>query len=169
MSWTRSFKETGVENVYMPMFHSGKPSGERERSCRRFCTGSCMGNTWRFRAAYRRDCVYVRLLRLCSAISMQKTYILTVTCRRYTTSGVLLYVGRRPPVRSCVPESSYGRKDIPLMQPLRKQRQRTDPDVKCIRRFLRGGPGNSGYPRTEDRQGEICRCRGYLHHRVPDA
>ena len=37
------------------------------------------------------------------------------------------------------------------------------------RTSVRGLPGNSGYPRTQDRQGEIRRCRGNLHDRVPDA
>ena len=41
------FKETGVQNVYMPMFIPESSSAKRKRSCRRFCTGSCMGNTWR--------------------------------------------------------------------------------------------------------------------------
>ena len=43
----RRFKETGVQNVYMPMFIPECSSSERKRSCRRFCTGSCMGDTWR--------------------------------------------------------------------------------------------------------------------------
>ena len=47
----RRFKETGVQNVYMPMFHSGEPSGEGKGSCRRFCAGGCMGNPRRTGAA----------------------------------------------------------------------------------------------------------------------
>ena len=35
------FKETGVENVYLPVMIP-----ERKGSYRRICTGSCMGNTW---------------------------------------------------------------------------------------------------------------------------
>jgi len=46
----RRFKETGVQNVYMPML-IGKSASERKRSCRRFCTGSSMGNTRRTGAA----------------------------------------------------------------------------------------------------------------------
>ena len=42
----RRFKETGVQNVYMPMFIPESSSAERKRSRRRFCTGSSMGNTW---------------------------------------------------------------------------------------------------------------------------
>ena len=34
----RRFKETGVQNVYMPIFIPEISSSERERSCRRICT-----------------------------------------------------------------------------------------------------------------------------------
>ena len=43
----RRFKETGVENVYLPMFYSGESSAERKGSCGRVCTGSCVGDTRR--------------------------------------------------------------------------------------------------------------------------
>ena len=43
----RRFKETGVQNVYMPMFIPEISSSERERPRRRFCTRSSMGNTRR--------------------------------------------------------------------------------------------------------------------------
>ena len=39
----RRFKETGVENVYMPMFIPESLLNVGSR--RRICTGSCMGNT----------------------------------------------------------------------------------------------------------------------------
>ena len=42
----RRFKETGVENVYMPMFIPESLSRKRKGSCRRICTGGCMGNPW---------------------------------------------------------------------------------------------------------------------------
>ena len=45
----RRFKETGVENVYLPMFIPESLLQKKKRSCRGFCTGSCMGNIWRFR------------------------------------------------------------------------------------------------------------------------
>ncbi len=43
----RRFKETGVENVYMPMFIPESLLQKEKRPCRGLCTGSCMGNTWR--------------------------------------------------------------------------------------------------------------------------
>lgn len=42
----RRFKETGVENVYMPMFIPESLLNVEKDPCRRICTGSGMGNTW---------------------------------------------------------------------------------------------------------------------------
>ena len=39
----RRFKETGVQNVYMPMFIPEISSSEGEGSCRGICTGGSMG------------------------------------------------------------------------------------------------------------------------------
>ena len=114
----KRFKATGVENVYLPMFIP-ESLLEKEKD---HVEGFAPEVAWVTQSRYRRECVYVRLPRLCSAIFMHMTYILTAICRETTTSGLRLYVGKRPPVRSCVPESSYGRKVIPLMQPLRKHR-----------------------------------------------
>ena len=46
----RRFKETGVQNVYMPIFIPESLLEKEKRPCRRFCTGSCMGNPWRIGA-----------------------------------------------------------------------------------------------------------------------
>ena len=46
----RRFKETGVENVYMPMFIP-ESLLEREKDHVRLCTGSCMGNIRRLKSA----------------------------------------------------------------------------------------------------------------------
>ena len=106
----RRFKETGVQNVYMPIFIP-ESLLEKEKD---HVEGFAPEVAWVTHGGL--------LLRLCSAISMQETFILTVTFQRYTTSGALLFVGRRQPVHSFVPESSYGRKDILLMQLLKRQR-----------------------------------------------
>ena len=74
---------------------------------------------------FRNASVYVRLLKLCSAISIRKISSPTEICRKYTTSGVPLCAGKKQHVRSFVPENSCGRKDILLMQQQKKQRQRT--------------------------------------------
>ena len=45
---------------------------------------------------------------------------LTVTCQNCTTSGAALFVGKKPPVHSCAPVSSSGRKATPCMKLLRR-------------------------------------------------
>ena len=45
---------------------------KRKRSCRRICSGSSMGYTWRIRTGSPATLVYVLLLRLCSVIFIQK-------------------------------------------------------------------------------------------------
>ena len=39
----KRFKETGVENVYLPVLIPEKSASERKRSYRRICTGSRRG------------------------------------------------------------------------------------------------------------------------------
>ncbi len=46
----RRFKETGVQNVYMPIFIPESLLEKEKRSCRRICTWGCMGNSWRIGA-----------------------------------------------------------------------------------------------------------------------
>ncbi len=48
-----TFKETGHENVCMPMFIPESLLQKEKRPCRRLCTGSCMGHTRRFGKAGR--------------------------------------------------------------------------------------------------------------------
>ena len=47
----RRFKETGVQNVYMPMLIPESLLQKEKDHVRRFCTGSSMGNTRRTGAA----------------------------------------------------------------------------------------------------------------------
>ena len=60
--------------------------------------------------------------RLCSVTFMPMRCSLTGICPRYTISGVLWCDGRRPPVPSCVPGSSYGRRATPPTPPPRTRR-----------------------------------------------
>ena len=53
----RRFKETGVQNVYMPIFIPESLLEKEKRPCRRFCTGSCMGNTGSLEPLQERLCV----------------------------------------------------------------------------------------------------------------
>ena len=47
----RRFKETGVENVYLPLFIPESLLEKEKRSCGGICTGGCMGNLWWFESA----------------------------------------------------------------------------------------------------------------------
>ena len=110
----RRFKETGVENVYLPMFIP-ESLLQKEKD---HVEGFAPEVAWVTKGDWslcRSQCACVLPLRPCSVISSQMMCILTETCRKYTTSGALLCAGKRPPVRSCVPESSYGRRDTPYM------------------------------------------------------
>ena len=44
----KRFKETGVENVYLPMADSGESASERGGSRGRIRPGGCLGDTWRY-------------------------------------------------------------------------------------------------------------------------
>ena len=114
----RRFKETGVQNVYMPMLIPESLLQKEKDHVEGFAPEVPTAAWSRFRSV----CVYVKLLRHCSAISTPEIFILTVICRKYTISGVLLCVGRRQQDRFCVLESSYGRKDIPHTQQQKKQK-----------------------------------------------
>ena len=118
----KRFKATRRRERISAYVYSGKSSGKRERSRRRFRTGSSVGDTGRFRAVTGENVCTSDFRDSVLRLFMHMTYILTAICRETTTSGLRLYVGKRQPVRSFVPENSYGRKVIPLMQPLRKHR-----------------------------------------------
>ena len=117
----RRFKETGVENVYMPMFIPESLLQKEKDHVEGFAPEVAWVTHGGLEPLQERLCVRPTSETLFCDF-YQEISILTVICRRYTTSGVLLCVGRRPQDRSCVPESSYGRKDIPHMQQQKKQR-----------------------------------------------
>ena len=117
----RRFKETGVENVYMPMFIL-ESLLERERIMSRDLHRKLHGSPMEDSIHYRKDFVSDRPQRLCSAISIRMRSSHTETCQRYITSGALLSVGKRRPDLSFVPESSCGRKVTQHMQQQRRLR-----------------------------------------------
>ena len=43
----RRFKETGVENVYMPIFIPESLLDKEKDHVEGFCSGGCMGDSWR--------------------------------------------------------------------------------------------------------------------------
>ena len=119
----RRFKETGVQNVYMPIFIP-ESLLQKEKD---HVEGFAPEVAWVTHGGLdplRRDFACVRLPRLCSAIFMHMTYILTAICRETTTSGLRLYVGKRPPVRSCAPANFCGRRDTPCTRRRKKRSKR---------------------------------------------
>ena len=84
----RRFKETGVQNVYMPIFIPESLLQKEKDHVEGFApeVAWVLMVVWiRFRSV----CAYVQHQRHYSVISMQKKSSPTETCRRYTISGVL--------------------------------------------------------------------------------
>ena len=80
----RRFKETGVQNVYMPMFIP-ESLLQKEKD---HVEGFAPEVAWVTHGG-RSVSAFVRLLRLCSAIFIRKTSSPTEICRRSIISGVL--------------------------------------------------------------------------------
>ena len=82
----RRFKETGVQNVYMPMFIP-ESLLQKEKD---HVEGFAPEVAWVTHGGlnFRNVSVYVRLLKLCSVISIRKISSPTEICRKYTISGV---------------------------------------------------------------------------------
>ena len=99
----RRFKENGVENVYLPMFIP-ESLLQKEKD---HVEGFAPEVAWVTQGGWSRCrsvSACVRLPRHCSVIFIKMTFILIVTFRRFTISGVPLSVGRKRPARSSVPE-----------------------------------------------------------------
>ena len=111
----RRFKETGVQNVYMPIFIPESLLEKEKDHVEGFAPEVAWVTHGGLEPLQERLCV-----RPTSETLFCDFYARDI--QRYTTSGALLFVGRRQPVHSFVPESSYGRKDILLMQLLKRQR-----------------------------------------------
>ena len=116
----RRFKETGVENVYLPMFI---PEGLLEKE-KDHVEGFAPEVAW---------VTHGGLNELQERMCVRPTSE-TLFCDLYNKDiqsyrdlpklyGVLLFAGRRRPARSSVPASSCGRKVIPRMRQLRKRRR----------------------------------------------
>ena len=115
----KRFKDTGHENVYMPMFIP-ESLLQRKRIMLRICTRSGMGNPGGEEKLTERLCV-----RPTSETLFCEHYANIIHSYRdllnYIINGVLLFVGKRPPVLSCVRLSFCGRRVILRMLPKRKQ------------------------------------------------
>ena len=84
----RRFKETGVENVYLPLFIP-ESLLEKEKD---HVEGFAPEVAWVTYGGLNQlpERLSDRLLRHCSVISIKTSSSLTVICQRYITSGVLL-------------------------------------------------------------------------------
>ena len=100
----RRFKETGVENVYMPMFIPENMLKKESELVEGFAPEVAWVTQGGSEPLQERLCVRPT----------------SETFQRSTTSGARWSAGKRRPDRSCVHASSSGRKAIPAMQPGRK-------------------------------------------------
>ena len=93
------FKETGHENVNMPMFIPESLLDKEKDHVEGFAPE-------------------------CAWVTVGGSEQLDATCRNSTTSGSASCAGRRQPVRSCVPVNSCGRRAIPCTPPRRRPSKR---------------------------------------------
>lgn len=117
----RRFKETGVENVYMPLFIPESLLEKEKDHVEGFAPEVAWVTHGGLEPLQERMCVRPTSETLFCDFTLRIS-IPIVICRKYITSGAPLFAGRKLPVRSCVPESSYGRRAIRLMRLPRKQR-----------------------------------------------
>ena len=118
----RRFKETGVENVYMPIFIPESLLQKEKDHVEGFAPEVAWvthGGVEELQNGF----VSVLPQKRCSAIFIRKIFSPTEIYRRYITSGVPWCAGKRLPARFYVPVSFCGRKDIRLM-PLQKMPRR---------------------------------------------
>ena len=158
----RRFKETGVENVYLPMFipesllqkekdhvegfapevawvtHGGLEPLQ-ERLCVRPTSETLFCDFYAKEIQSHRDLPKV-YNQWCSVVRWEKTKTVPSFQR-------ISVAGRTYRTCNC-----------------RRGRGKNDTDAEHLCRFLRRSAGDSGYQGKENRQREICRCRGYLYH-----
>ena len=121
----KRFKDTGVENVYLPVLIPESLLQKEKDHIEGFVRD--LLPKWRglhtaVWSSFRSASVSVRHLRLYSVMYGARPCSHTVTCRKYGTSGVPCCAGRRQRDRSSAPESSCGRRDIRSTQHTRKRK-----------------------------------------------
>ena len=118
----RRFKETGVENVYMPIFIPESLLQKEKDHVEGFAPEVAWVTHGGVEALQERLCVRPTSETLfCDFIRRRSSP--TETCRRYIISGAPLCAGKRRPVRSFAPGSFCGRKAIRHMPRQRKHRR----------------------------------------------
>ena len=112
------FKETGHENVYMPLFSIRKRITLKD--LRRRLHGLRTEEIIRLL----RECACVRRQRRFSAIIIKILFTHGEIFLSFIISGVLLFAGKRLPVLFCAAASFSGRRDILFMRRLKRLRRR---------------------------------------------
>ncbi len=132
----RRFKETGVENVYLPMFIPESLLQKEKDHVEGFAPEVAWVTHGGLEELPERMCVRPHL-KHCFAIFMLRKSSLTEICLRSTISGAQLSAGRKRPVLSSAPESFYGRKAILPMPQLRKLRRERSRCSTCMQTSVR--------------------------------
>lgn len=117
----KRFKDTGVENVYLPVLIPESLLQKEKDHIEGFAPEVAWvthGGAERFR----RDSVSVRHLRHCSVTCGARRFSLTETFRKYGISGARFFVGRKRQDRSFVQGNSSGRKVIRFMRHMKKRK-----------------------------------------------
>ena len=117
----KRFKETGVENVYMPIFIPESLLQKEKDHVEGFAPEVAWVTHGGMEPLQERMCVRPTSETLFCDFYAKDIHSYRDLPRVYDQwcSGC---AGRRPPVHSCGPESSYGRRAIPPMLRLRKRR-----------------------------------------------
>ena len=115
----RRFKETGVENVYLPCLIPEALLEKEADHIEGFAPEVAWVTHGGMERLQERFCVRLHL-RHCSVTYGQEQYSLTEIYQKYGTSGAPYFAGRRQRDRSFVPENSYGRKATRFMQHMKR-------------------------------------------------
>ena len=115
----KRFKDTGVENVYLPVLIPESLLQKEKDHIEGFAPEVAWVTHGGMEQLQERFCIRPTSETLfCGA----KQFSHTVTCRKYGINGVLCCAGRRQRDRSSAPESSCGRRDIRSTQHTRKRK-----------------------------------------------
>ena len=157
----RRFKETGVENVYMPLFIPESLLEKEKDHVEGFAPEVAWVTYGGLNPLPERLCVrptsetlfcdfYKNIIH--SYRDLPKVYNQWCSVVRWEKET------RHPPFQGVsVAGGTHRACDR------RGSRAAHDSDAESVRGLLRGGTGNAGHPRTQDREGEVCRCGGYLY------
>ena len=169
MSWIERFKETGVENVYMPMLIPESLLQKEKDHVEGFAPEVAWVTHGGLREAAGAACVSVRPLRHCSVISMQMISTPIVICRSVYNqwcSVMRWEKTTRPFLRS---REFLWQEGHTAHATAEEAEARTIQMLNVYADFCEEVLAIPVIRGQQDRQGKICRCRGNLYDRVADA